>query len=346
MLTCGVYFKRTMSPKVCLLVVSLFLCLANYETAYPLEYNWVLGGGPGDCNLGNQGTWNPHLSDGMIAILTVHCSWDYSDQYGYQTGASNGAFYGSDSSWYGNIQQAMQIKSVEPMADAMAEKSGCGWYSSYARVEISAQHRVREREENPVPPDAPNREEILANIKLILTFRLSASSSSSLPGNTRARVKLLKSDETVLLDLSISNPPDYYGTWPLTAMNGEIFIVHARADATAGGDNTCQSFGQAVSDPFLQSDPTWEYAQHFVVEQESLLVPGEWKEVTRDWMYFCECDTEPDNDVDGTNLYAFMQDFGRINCNGTCLGDLDGDGMVNETDLALFAGDFGKVNCK
>ena len=61
----------------------------------------------------------------------------------------------------------------------------------------------------------------------------------------------------------------------------------------------------------------------------------------------CECDFEPDSDIDGTNLATFLSDYGRTDCNlgETCEGDLDGDDDVDIFELAVFAKDFGRTNC-
>jgi hypothetical protein len=61
------------------------------------------------------------------------------------------------------------------------------------------------------------------------------------------------------------------------------YTITAGAGALADARTDGSAEAQAVADPFLYIDPTWEYAQYFMVEQESLLYPGEWAEVTRIW---------------------------------------------------------------
>jgi formylglycine-generating enzyme required for sulfatase activity len=59
----------------------------------------------------------------------------------------------------------------------------------------------------------------------------------------------------------------------------DVEVSGADVASRASGSIT----GQAIVDPFLYVDPTWEYAQYFTVQQESLQHPGLWVEVTRGW---------------------------------------------------------------
>lgn len=66
------------------------------------------------------------------------------------------------------------------------------------------------------------------------------------------------------------------------------FLITAKAYADAvssveWGNRTLDGSAQAIADPFVYVHPDWEYAQYFMVQQESLLHPGEWAEVTRVW---------------------------------------------------------------
>lgn len=55
-------------------------------------------------------------------------------------------------------------------------------------------------------------------------------------------------------------------------------------------------------------------------------------------------DNDFDGDVDGSDLAAFIGDYGRDDCAGDCDADFDFDGCVGNLDLAAFAGDFGMVD--
>jgi len=77
--------------------------------------------------------------------------------------------------------------------------------------------------------------------------------------------------------------------------------AHATYEDVSTG-STKQRFGkfaQAVADPFLFVDPNWEYARYVAVEQESLLYPGTWVQVTRAWRNPPIVDAGPDR-----NTYA------------------------------------------
>ena len=57
-----------------------------------------------------------------------------------------------------------------------------------------------------------------------------------------------------------------------------------------------------------------------------------------------QSDNDFDGDVDGSDLAAFMGDYGRDDCAGDCDADFDFDGRVDEVDLLAFAGDFGMAD--
>jgi hypothetical protein len=55
-------------------------------------------------------------------------------------------------------------------------------------------------------------------------------------------------------------------------------------------------------------------------------------------------DNDFDGDVDGSDLAAFIGDYGRDDCAGDCDGDFDFDGRVDNADLLAFAADFGMAD--
>jgi hypothetical protein len=63
--------------------------------------------------------------------------------------------------------------------------------------------------------------------------------------------------------------------------------------------------------------------------------------------YPCNGDMEPDGDIDGQDLKAFMADFNRTDClaAGDCRGDFDLDGDVDSDDLEAIAANFGQPEC-
>jgi lysophospholipase L1-like esterase len=61
----------------------------------------------------------------------------------------------------------------------------------------------------------------------------------------------------------------------------------------------------------------------------------------------CEGNFDNDRDVDGSDFYVFVADFGRLNCDQgeVCEGNFDGDLDVDEGDLATFTADLGRIDC-
>jgi hypothetical protein len=340
--------------RVFLLTVVLLIFLSNIaETLHAASFSvGATGSGypPTYCANKPPG-YNRLAGDGLVLAASDACTWDYtggSPGYTYTySGASSAGAYGTDTSLSAIMLAALEGVSVEPMADAMAQANCSGACSSprssHASAAVSIAHKFGERLSNPLPPETPNYIQILNNIPVVLRYKISASIDGP-SGSVYAGFGILGCNTN--FNRQYNAPTEYDGNWQGIVPIGCVMTISASASADAAVIGTSGTEAHATVDPFLQIDPTWEYAQHFIVEQGSSLVPGEWREVTRDWMYFCECDLEPDGDVDGMNLYAFMSDFGRTDCSGGCPGDLDGDGKVDDADLVLFAGDFGKVNCK
>jgi hypothetical protein len=296
------------------------------------------------CNKGKPTAINGFAGDGLIFVASDACEFENQSTNLDGTiitfsGASYATVYGSDTSWNLMLADKFAGKSLEPMAQVMAAGSASGNYDggggagvgAYACIQTT--HRIVERPGNPYPQNS-----IPANVK----FRISNTLEGV--GSTRTEVRVVSGGSLVcnqILDQD-GEVDDICTTTSSVGTNITISTcTEVSVDLTHGAGSA-----QAVGDPFLEVDPAWEYAQYFVAKQESVLVLGEWKEVTRDWKYFCECDIESDGDVDGSNLYAFMQDFGRTECSGGCSGDLNGDGKVDDEDLLIFTTDFGKINCK
>ena len=62
----------------------------------------------------------------------------------------------------------------------------------------------------------------------------------------------------------------------------------------------------------------------------------------------CWADVREDTDVDGDDIYTFVEEYGRDDCSiaNTCDLDMDGDGYVNELDLLFFTEDYGRTDCE
>lgn len=145
----------------------------------------------------------------------------------------------------------------------------------------------------------------LLTVPVYLDFQMSAS--ATLAGDSFAaasfsvtqlgtRPELLYTDYVCAGDcdsgISGSGQVERAGRWTTTLTRSAsgrdvIFEIEASAGGTAWSYSP--EFGpgkaeaQAVADPFLAIDPTWAYAPYFMVQQESVLNPGEWVEVTRVW---------------------------------------------------------------
>ena len=61
----------------------------------------------------------------------------------------------------------------------------------------------------------------------------------------------------------------------------------------------------------------------------------------------CIGDFNGDGVVDGWDLFVFVEDYNRTNCDtgDPCEGDFDDNDIVDYQDLAVFVMDFGKPDC-
>ena len=79
--------------------------------------------------------------------------------------------------------------------------------------------------------------------------------------------------------------PDNSGTIP-------FFAVATTSAREAIYDITVSLYGAIAEDskftgfidPYLTVDPNWEYAPYFMVQQESVAIPGEWATINRDYL--------------------------------------------------------------
>jgi len=61
----------------------------------------------------------------------------------------------------------------------------------------------------------------------------------------------------------------------------------------------------------------------------------------------CEGDFNDDGDVDESDLFIFVSDYGRTDCGSAppCEGDFDANGDVDGSDLWVFTNDYGRSDC-
>jgi hypothetical protein len=267
-------------------------------------------------------TWNPRAVDGLIAVMSEATSVEYDGSYTdviwTLNGAAHAATYGSDtSSGDGILDPRLKGYSIEPMADTQASASMecsrgglpytlCSGLSMHASAGASVIHRVIQRGDVAVSEELQSKLDKLDYVPTNLDYELSASASHA--DATAGRASVARSSFSMgALHVIVSADPDFncppnascffnehsenMNLWlePSTVDRTVPFVITASASVSAVvkvealGDRIVDAWAQAVADPFLYVDPTWEYAQYFMVQQESLLNPGGWAEVTRVW---------------------------------------------------------------
>jgi hypothetical protein len=244
----------------------------------------------GDSQACGKGSYEPLLEgQGLDVKAVVSSSVDGENTTQREVAAA--AAYGSDLSGQGRVLGL----GIEPMADVrgLVELTSV---SSYAQAGIlsnasaSVRHRVSAIVGTPDGiADGP--------VSLLLAWALHLSRELTGPETgwiDNFSAQFIVSGSSVSGQRALSESVDQTDTnWDPSGVS--VYLAHTRDDititATAGvslnfrypAPALTSLYAQAVADPFLYVDPTWEYARYFVVEQESLLKPGTWVPVTRDW---------------------------------------------------------------
>jgi hypothetical protein len=237
--------------------------------------------------------YQPLLDQGVDVKAVLSSSIDGEDTYRKESAAA--AAYGSDLSGQGRVLGL----GIEPMADVrgLVEVTGLADPTSitYASVTSNATASVRQR----VSAIVGTPEEIAnAPVSLLLAWGLSLSQQQTaredaVTSNFSAGFTVTGSSVGGQQNINEHVDKTYqnwdpFGISPYLANTQDYVTITASASVSlymaAGVESQFgNSYAQAVADPFLYVDPTWQYAQYFVVEQESLLHPGEWVPVTREW---------------------------------------------------------------
>ena len=232
------------------------------------------------------------------------------------------AAYGSDSSIDGRYSPGLIGKAVEPMVEATAFASVsryafgggnmCGPTSLGSQIGYGSATASGDVNHRIVAlPALPQTPKPLTEIPVLLDWYLFASASGNADymggtssGNAAAWARFRVSLEGIpfiekVAECRTPNRSPHYcetedkGTesitlYRTTTTTEYLYNIRVFAEAEAApsvdlifGSAEAEAF--AVVDPFLYIDPTWEYAQYFVVQQESTLNPGEWADVTREW---------------------------------------------------------------
>jgi hypothetical protein len=273
-------------------------------------------------------TWNPRLSDGLLAVVSEATSASYDASYAqYGTiytnvfdGSAAAAAYGSDtSSGSGLLDPRLLGYAIEPMVDVQASAhlqcsvtTDLGVFPCYngttaagamsASATASVNHRVIQR--GIVDPALQGIFNGLNSIPVYVDYHLSATASNTgyVPFGSNAAASFSMGAFNVIADTNPNDSCPPNASCFLNEVSGRLqtrlapstidstvsFVITAQADANAqvGADFQTQrldGWAQAVADPYLYIDPTWEYAPYFMAQQESLINPGEWVEVTRIW---------------------------------------------------------------
>lgn len=234
--------------------------------------------GPGDLS----GTYQPLVAKDVLAVIST--SSDYTDNT--VTESADAAVFGSDIS--ATYCAACEGRGVEPMAHAVAatvfHDSQAFSYNPVASAEgeMAIIHRTR------LTDDAPSGDWSVA-IPLILHYALETGGGA---GVTTAASFYIEAPGMDTFSKNAANGGEISGKLQLNSAAFDLIKIGVNAGVTARyvdipcGDgcwNRVGVSGFAVADPFLVVDPDWEYAPYVVVEQESILHPGEWVEITRAW---------------------------------------------------------------
>ncbi|MDP2824673.1 MAG: PEP-CTERM sorting domain-containing protein [Sulfuritalea sp.] len=258
----------------------------------------------------------------MSEATSFNYDGSYIDDYGKYVnwtlkGAAAAATYGSDTSTGDGILDPRLLGySVEPMADTQASASmectrdgapysPCGALYMAAGAGASVNHRVFQRGDVVVSEELQVKLDKLDYVPAYVDYTLSATASNADLRGGRASLATAGFAMGALNVIVTTNPysscppnarcflnehSEHVNLWlaPSTVDRTVTFLIGASANVSAVvrvdlGDPILDASAQAVADPFLYIDPTWKYAPYFMVQQESLLHPGEWAEVTRIW---------------------------------------------------------------
>jgi hypothetical protein len=258
--------------------------------------------------------WQPR--PGLFAVQSEQTDYMYFSAGGNYSSSGEGnaraAAYGSDSSVQGGVlDPRMNGYAVEPMADAMAQGAiSCSrggapnvctdGFKVVAFATASVNHRIVPRDPAVVPVPPTER------VPVLLKYSLHASSITGPAGTVTMGLSFagfsIREGSGTLFSRRVCSSPlqgiacfavgELIDSWQakLAYTEGTREILYtieagARAEANLGGGISSGMYveSQAVADPFLQVDPSWAYAPYFMVQQESVLHPGEWAEVSRAW---------------------------------------------------------------
>lgn len=221
----------------------------------------------------------------------------------HHQGSAAAAAFGSDTSGgNGLLDPRMLGYAVEPMAFAAATNSractlGGQSYScylhneTYASASASVKHRIVQRGVPDISPDVQGLLDTLSKVNVRLDYALDVAASnpdypwpstakasfSVTGGGTNYSRMACSASHVSSSCTSIGEESD---TWRVQLERSTVdrvvdYTITAGAsvwvDARYGDLAGTHESAQAVADPYLYLDPTWEYSAYFMVQQESLL---------------------------------------------------------------------------
>nr|MDA8100502.1 hypothetical protein [Nitrospiraceae bacterium] len=261
--------------------------------------------------------YNPMAGEGLVAVVSASAHGEFQESSFDGSFSVAAAAYGSDVSYDGIGSPYLLGYAIEPMADAMGSLT-CSRpifdprcvAGSGATAQVK--HRIMLKAVT-IPPELLGPLAAVLSVPVRLYYELEASSTKKAgeyTGNAYASFSIAKGTATLFHQSACVEPYfTYYGTWQSppqdkdcvgesyksvsgswktvlqrSTMDSSVeYTVRTDANVLTYGVNGGTVAGQAVADPFLYIDPDWEYAPYFEVQQESMLYPGQWAEVTRLW---------------------------------------------------------------
>ena len=252
-------------------------------------------------NVTYGGPYQPRDSTGLTAYSA------HSDFASHAQAVASLAIYGSDTSRTAFVVDPtlpIEGRGVEPMIDAQLSASprqATGDFygtttpesidavpGANASGDVSVKHRVVL---NSAVDPSTGVDAVLNNIPLKLLWSYDFSGFGTIYGEFSVYVDSPTGDCDSVGGLcggyagSTIHPAKDSGSIPFTASatttsREAIYDIVLSAYGSVGAGSELQ----AVIDPYLTVDPDWEYASYFTVQQESVVNPGEWVSINRDYL--------------------------------------------------------------
>lgn len=256
-----------------------------------------------------SGTYQPRSGQGLVG---VSASVDVLGR-GSSSGNASVAVYGTDStrSNVGSLDPSLIASGigVEPMVDIQTSATAGEFFEGIMRfpdgagsaeATISVLHRVTLNPEITIPESILGSVlSQLNNVPLQVLWAYDVVGFGGASANFDLSVTSATGDCASGIGgmcggfqfLNLLPDSHNSGSTPFTAVASRTgreatydITLHAVGSAWTFDGVASSSELQAVIDPYLTVDPSWEYAEYFKVQQESTLNPGEWVGITRNYL--------------------------------------------------------------